>query len=273
MRHFILGIIGLSVLAGAAYAGSLDDYLKENRSKIDAYATINGVPVPKQAIDSILKQQGMDPAIISKQQLENVVNEAILIEVLVQEAMRREVNKTDFYKTQLEAFKRKLAVQMLAQEYSQKHPIADSKVKEVFDKNIKRIGDKEYNASHILVKSKEEADAIIKAINDGAKFEDEAKKSIDPSGKDGGSLGWFNKGSMVPPFADAVSKLEKGKMTQTPVQTRFGWHVIRLDDTRKLNAPTFTQVKSQIMGRMQQQQFQEFAKELMDKAKIKRNMK
>jgi peptidyl-prolyl cis-trans isomerase C len=272
-RHFIFGIIGLSVIAGAVYAGSLDDYLKKNRSKADAYATIEGVPVAKNAIDNLLKSQGMDPAIISKDQLKGVVEEAILIEVLVQEAMRRELDKTELYKLQMEAFKRQLAVKMLAQDYSVKNPIPDAKVKEVYDENVKRMGSKEYRARHILVKSKEEAESITKSIKDGESFEKlAAEKSLDPSGKKGGDLGWFNSGNMVKPFADAVAKLKKGQMTDNPVQSRFGWHVIRLDDLRDVQVPAMAQVKPQLLGNMRQQQFQDFAKGLMGKAKIKRNI-
>jgi peptidyl-prolyl cis-trans isomerase C len=272
-RHIIFGIIGLSVIAGAVYAGSLDDYLKQNRKKVDAYATIDGVPVAKSSIDNLLKAQGMDPSIISKDQLKGVVEEAILIEVLVQEAMRRQLDKTDLYKLQMEAFKRQLAVKMLAQDYSVKHPVPDAKVQQVYDENVKRMGDKEYKARHILVKSKEEAEGIIKSINDGKSFETlAAEKSLDPSGKKGGDLGWFNRGTMVKPFADAVAKMKKGQMTENPVQSRFGWHVIRLDDIRDIKVPAMAQVKPQLVANMRQQQFQDFAKSLMDKAKIKRNI-
>jgi peptidyl-prolyl cis-trans isomerase C len=114
-----------------------------------------------------------------------------------------------------------------------------------------------------------EANDIIAQLKKGAKFEDLAKQSKDPGSKDkGGDLDWNPPGTFVKPFADALVKLEKGKYTETPVQTQFGWHVIQLDDVRSQAFPPFDTVKQQLQARLQEQEVHKYVAELRSKAKI-----
>ena len=131
-------------------------------------------------------------------------------------------------------------------------------------------GDKEYKARHILVDSDTQAKEIISQLKKGAKFEDLAKQSKDPGSKDkGGDLDWNLPTTFVKPFAEALTKLEKGKFTETPVQTQYGWHVIRLDDVRPVQFPAFDAVKQQILNKMQEEEVQKFVHDLRAKATIK----
>lgn len=131
----------------------------------------------------------------------------------------------------------------------------------------------EYNASHILVATEEEAAAIVEELNAGADFATVAQeKSTGPSGPNGGSLGWFGSGMMVPEFQTAVETLEVGAISE-PVQTQFGWHVITLNEKRNQEAPELDAVRSEIEGQLSQQAVAARIDELTDTAKITRTDK
>lgn len=141
--------------------------------------------------------------------------------------------------------------------------------------NIKDLGAQEFNAKHILVASEQEAKDIIAELNKGGSFAKIAKdKSKDPGSKDkGGELGWFPANTMVKPFAEALSALKKGSVSAAPVQTQFGWHVIKLEDTRPLQAPEFDKVKDDLAKTLQQKQLDKLVLDLKAKAKIVDNRK
>jgi len=128
----------------------------------------------------------------------------------------------------------------------------------------------EYDASHILVATKEEALALIEELNGGADFADLAKaKSTGPSGAGGGGLGWFGPGMMVKPFEDAVVEMEAGDVS-APVQTQFGWHVIKLNETRTATGPTLDEVRQELSDEIQQKAFADILAVLTGKADIDR---
>ena len=129
----------------------------------------------------------------------------------------------------------------------------------------------EYNASHILVETKEKAEELIRKLKEGADFATLAKEnSTGPSGPNGGQLGWFSKGMMVQPFEDAVIGMEPGTFSETPVQTQFGWHVIRLNETRLKSAPTLDEVRGELIGELQQKAVEDALKALEEKASIEK---
>lgn len=130
--------------------------------------------------------------------------------------------------------------------------------------------EQEFNAAHILVESEEEALALVTALNDGADFAELAKeKSTGPSGPNGGDLGWFGKGAMVPEFEAAVLELEKDGVS-APVQTQFGWHVVKLLDTRDIAAPEFDAVRAELEGALAQEAVQSRLVELEQSATVTR---
>jgi peptidyl-prolyl cis-trans isomerase C len=149
----------------------------------------------------------------------------------------------------------------------------DAELHAEYDADVAALDKTEYHARHILVKTKEEADQVIKKLKGGAKFEDLAKQySLDPSKSNGGDLGWFTTARMVKPFGDAVKELKKGEYTQQPVQTQFGWHVIQLEDTRAVTPPPFDQVKAQIANSIKMKKWQAYVDELEKKAKIEKKL-
>ena len=148
-------------------------------------------------------------------------------------------------------------------------PVTDKELKEIYDTQVAGANPKEFKARHILVKDEAKAKELIKNLNDGANFEDVAKKeSTGPSGKNGGDLGWFSPAQMVPAFSQATEKLKKGTHSQKPVKTRFGFHIIKLEDSRKRELPKFEDVKGQITPLVQHKRLQEYVLKLRSKAKI-----
>jgi peptidyl-prolyl cis-trans isomerase C len=163
-----------------------------------------------------------------------------------------------------------LLIRELFNDYQKKNPVTDDDAKAEYDKFTAANGGKEYKARHILVEKEADAKAIIADLKKGGKFEDIAKKSSkDPgSGANGGDLDWAAAGSYVKEFSDAMVALEKGKTTETPVKSQFGFHVIRLDDVRAAQLPQFDEVKPQILQQLQQQKLAQFQQDLRAKARI-----
>jgi peptidyl-prolyl cis-trans isomerase C len=162
-----------------------------------------------------------------------------------------------------------IVIRALVGDYLQKHPVSDADLKAEYDKYKAQVGDKEYHARHILVDKEEDAKAIIAKLKNGAKFEDLAKQSKDTgSAANGGDLDWNTPSQFVKPFADAMVSLQKGQITETPVKTQFGYHVIKLEDVRPAKVPPFEEVNQQIAEQLQQQKLQAYQQELRKKAKI-----
>ena len=197
-------------------------------------------------------------------------DEIIAREIFAQEAHNRGLDATDDYKNQLELTKQSILIRELFTDFQKKNPVTDEEVKAEYDKFAAANAGKEYRARHILVEKEDQAKDIIAKINKGAKFEDLAKKlSKDPgSGANGGDLDWANPSSYVKEFSDALVGLSKGKMTDKPVKSQFGFHVIRLDDVREAQLPKFDEVKPQISQQLFQQKMSKFQEDLRSKAKI-----
>jgi len=231
--------------------------------------TVNGKPIPKARLDFIAKQRVAQGQPDNEQARKTILDNLITQEVVAQEADRRGFAKTSDVRTQLELLRQQVLVQAVVQDHLKAHPIKDEEMLAEYNKVKASRGDKEYKARHILVEKEPEAAEIIAQLKKGTKFEDLAKQSKDPGSKDkGGDLDWNTPGTFVKPFAEALSKLEKGKYTETPVQTQFGWHVIQLDDVRSMQFPAFDTVKQQLLSKMQEQEVQKFVGELRSKAKI-----
>jgi len=198
-----------------------------------------------------------------------VLNDLINKEVLLQEAKKKKLDKDKKVKAQLAKIKKNLMVQALLSKSPAAKPVTEKEMKEVYDQQIGKADPTEYKARHILVKEEAKAKELIKQLNDGANFEETAKKeSTGPSGKNGGDLGWFSSAQMVPAFSQATAKLMKGTHSQAPVKTRFGFHIIKLEDSRKRELPKYEDIKEQIRPVIQNKRLQEYVMKLRSKAKI-----
>jgi peptidyl-prolyl cis-trans isomerase C len=233
-------------------------------------ATVNGTAIPSSWADALMTEQKAQGAPDSEQLRKAVTEELVRREVVAQEARKQGLDKQPAIAAQMELARQAVLIRADMQAYIKANPVTEAEVKAEYEKIKTNLGDKEYKPRHILVDKEEDAKAIISKLQNGQKFEDLAKDSKDPGSKDkGGELGWSNPGMFVKPFSDAMVKLEKGKFTPQPVKTDFGYHVILLDDTRALKAPSFDEVKDKLMQRLQQQKVEQHIMDLRAKATVK----
>ena len=232
-------------------------------------AVVNGKPVPSSRADAMVKQLAAQGQPDSPQLRAMVKEELINREILIQEADKLGLSNSPDVKNQVEIARQSIAIRALVQDYLKKNPVKDAEVQAEYDKFKSQAGDKEYHARHILVEKEDEAKAIITKLKGGAKFEDLAKQSKDPgSAANGGDLDWASPASFVKPFSDAMTGLQKGQVTETPVKTQYGFHVIKLEDVRAAKIPTLEEVKPQISESLQQKKLQSFQEDLRKKAKV-----
>jgi peptidyl-prolyl cis-trans isomerase C len=261
--------LGLAAALSVALSTAAFGQAADPKPDASAQPTVNGKPIPKSRVDFIVKQRAAQGQPENEQSRRMIMDNLITQEVVAQEADRKGFAKSADVRAQLDLMRQQVLVQALIQDYLKQHPVKDEDMKAEYEKVKAARGDKEYKARHILVDKDTEANEIIAQLKKGAKFEDLAKQSKDPGSKDrGGELDWAPPGTYVKPFADALTKLEKGKFTETPVQTQFGWHVIQLDDVRTQPFPAYDTVKQQLQSRLQEQEVHQYVSELRSKAKI-----
>ena len=233
-------------------------------------AIVNGKPVPSARVEALTQQVAAQGRPVTPEMQAQIKDEVINREVLMQEAQKRGIDASDDYKVQLELARQAIMIRALFADFQKKNPVTDAEVKAEYDKFAAANGGKEYRARHILLEKEDDAVKMIAAIKKGSKFDDLAKKnSKDPgSGANGGDLDWANPTSYVKEFSEAMLKLEKGKMTDTPVKSQFGYHIIRLDDTRQAQLPPMEQVKPQITQQLAQQRLAKFQQDVRSAAKV-----
>lgn len=237
-------------------------------------AVVNGKAIPKAKLDALVKSAGQP----DNPELRNRARDMLIDrELLLQEATKRGVTQRQDVQEQVEQARLNVIVAALFEDYVKKDANNEADLRAQYEKIKAQFGNgKEYHARHILVEKEAEAKALIAQIKGGASFEELAKKaSKDPgSGPNGGDLDWANPDGFVPEFSAAMTALTKGKMTETPVKTQFGWHIIKLEDVRDAKIPSFEELKPQLMQMMAQDQnwqrekFQAMLKSLRDRAKI-----
>lgn len=233
-------------------------------------AVVNGKPVPSSRVKALQQQVEASGRPVTPEVLAQIKEELIAREVFMQEARKRGLDASEDYKSQLELARQTILIRQLFADFQKKNPVTDADIQAEYDKFVAANGGKEYRARHILVETESDAKALIAEIKKGGSFEALAKKaSKDPgSGANGGDLDWAAAGSYVPEFSEAMVKLAKGQMTDAPVKSQFGFHIIRVDDVRDAELPKLQEVKPQIAQQLQQQKLGEFQEGLRAKAKI-----
>ena len=234
-----------------------------------AAALVNGVAIPQARVDIRVKAAAQQGQPDSPELRKAIRDDLINLEVISQAATKNGLDKQPETAQQLELARESVLAGAFVQDYAKSHPISDDMLKQEYETLKKRVGTKEYKLSHILVQTEDEAKKAAAEVKKGAKFAKVAKaKSKDPGSKDnGGELGWAVPSNFVQPFGDAVLKLSKGQVSD-PVQTQYGWHIIKLEDTRDLKVPTFEEMKPNLEKRLQQQALQNAIEEMRSKAKI-----
>jgi peptidyl-prolyl cis-trans isomerase C len=235
-------------------------------------AVVNGTPIPTSRADALVKQLVAQGQQDSPQLQQAVREELVNREILMQEAAREGIANQPDVKAQIAVAQQTVVLRALIENFVKAHPVTDAEVKARYDELVKQNGGgKELHLHHILVDNEQQAKDLIAKIKGGASFEDLAKQySKDPgSGKNGGDLDWSSPSAYVPEFGAAASKLKKGEVTPEPVKTQFGWHIIRMDDSREVAPPPLEQVQKQISQQIQQEKLQAFEEQLKKKAVIK----
>lgn len=258
-------VLGLSLLAGCEK--------KIDESK--ALATVNGANITEKEYEEYLTaRQVQQPPVADKEKERKVVLDEMINRLLLsQQAEKDKLDRQLDVHYQLKRQQENVLARAMLRKYLDQNPITDEEIQKRYQQEVEKTHKTEYHARHILLRSEDEARAVIAQLHKGANFAAVAKsRSTDVrSGREGGDLGWFNQGQMIPDFFNAVTKLKKGEITSEPVKTEFGWHVIKLEDTRPLRTPPLDEVKGGIRQLVQQERIDKLVKELREQAKIKIN--
>lgn len=232
-------------------------------------AIVNGKPVPKERAETLKQQVERSGRKVTPEMEGQIKEEVIAREIFLQEAQRRGLEASPDYKAQMELARQMLLIRGLMEDFKAKNPVSDAEAQAEYDKFKAANSGSEYRARHILVEKEEDAKALIAQIKAGASFEELAKKNSKDTGSaaNGGDLDFANPNNFVPEFSKAMVALQKGEMTQEPVKSQFGYHIIKLEDTRPAQFPAFDDVKAQIKQRIEQQKMADFQESLIKKAK------
>ena len=256
MKKQLLSAALVALLAAPAFAQNI--------------AVVNGKPVPSARLNALKQQIERSGRPVTDDMLGQLKEELVAREIFMQEARKRGLDASEDYKNQLELARQTILIRELFADFQKKNAVTDAEIQAEYDKFVAANGGKEYRARHILVEPEDQAKALIAEIKKGGKFEELAKKnSKDPgSGANGGDLDWAGASSYVAEFSDAMVKLGKGEMSETPVKSQFGWHIIRVDDVRDAQLPKLDEVKPQISQQLQQQKMGQFQEDLRKKARV-----
>jgi len=276
VNNLAVAVVAAGLVAGAAMAQ--DKAEKSSKKKEAATASsgsgrtvVNGVVIPQARIDAMNKELDAAGQPSGPDRQAAIREELVNREILAQAAKSRGLDKNPDVQQQMEMARQAVLIRALFEQESKAHPITDADLQKQYEQFKGSMGQNEYKVSHILVDNEADAKAIIEQLkkNPGDFAKIAKEKSKDPGSKDnGGDLDWGPAARYVKPFADAVQSQPKGQISQTPVKTDFGYHIIRVDDVRPLKVPEFKDLKEQFKQRAQQQQIQKFVQDLRAKAKV-----
>ncbi len=261
-KYVISGLVALSLVASSAVAGKV-------------LAVVNGKKITTEDAAPMLARSGMKFEQLPPQIKEKIVDQLIERELLKEKALKSGIEKTKEYQEALKKLKADLALEIWMRKQFNSIKVSDKEAQEYYKKNIDKFKRPEMvHARHILVKSEKEAQDIINELKKTPKnklkekFIELAKtKSVGPSGKRGGDLGFFRRGQMVKPFSDAAFALKPGEFTKKPVKTQFGYHIIYVEEKKPASTVPFEKVKERIKSQLKMKKFQELVKRESEKLK------
>lgn len=270
MKLRLLAFAAVACLAMPALAQQAGAKPAAKPAATGPVATVNGTVIPRARLDYLMRQQVQRGAPDNEQTRAVVREDLINRELVSQAAARAGLAKKRDVQTQLEVTRQEVLVGAYLSDYLREHEVTDADVKQEYDRVREQTGANEYKARHILVETEDEAKRLIAELQKGGKFDELAKKSSKDEGTRelGGDLDWKVPSTLEKPFADAMVALEKGKFSAAPVRTRFGFHVIQLDEVRAVDFPPLTQVKPQIQQRLVRQKVEALVRELRAQAKV-----
>ena len=242
-----------------------------DQSKAAVAATVNGTAISESRVDMLAKQGAAQGQPDNPEMRKKIIDQLSMQFLLSQESIKKGIDKNPEVLDQIDLTRQSILANAFVQDYLKNSPVSDDMVKAEYEKVKAKMTGSEYKARHILVDKETDAKDIIARLKKNPKaFESLAKdKSKDSGSKaSGGDLGWFDPRATVPEFGAALTKLTKGKFTEEPVKTQFGYHVILLEDSRPKMIPPLDQVKPQLQQQIQQQILQKLFDDLKAKAKI-----
>jgi len=263
--------VSLPVLATNATAQSKAEKAPTKAAaKAEGRISVNGVVIPQAFFDAMNREREAAGQASSPEMAAAIRDELVNREVLAQAAAKRGLDKDPSVAAQMRIAAQTVMIRAFIDDHSKANPVTDAQLKSMYEAFVSQMGDKEYKARHVLVDTEEEAKTIIAQLGRGESFEKLAKdKSKDTGSKDnGGDLDWGPAGRYVPEFGNALRVLQKGQTTPNAIKTQFGWHVIRLDDSRDMKPPKFDDVKENFRQRAQQETISRLVQDLRSKAKI-----
>ena len=272
-RHFLVGLLlPLTLLAGCGKAADSQG-ADAKAAAGPAVAVVNGKEISKSEfdlyVDNVARQSKREITDAEKSQL---LDQFISMQLAANAAEKDGIEKQPKVQDQLALARLNVLVDSGLQQWLEKNPVTDAELRPEYDAQVAQMP-KEYHARHILVDDQAKAEAITKELKAGGDFAKSAQKnSKDPSGKNGGDLGWFTLDSMVKPFSDAVAALQPGQMTDKPVQSQFGWHVIKLEESRVTAPPPFEEVKDRVKVLVQRKKLQTYLDDLRKNAKVEKKI-
>jgi peptidyl-prolyl cis-trans isomerase C len=270
-KNGILAASAASLLALGACNADKNAPPPAPASKSPAVATVNGKAITQSRVDYIAKQGAGSGRSDTPESRKAIIDQLTMQAVVAEEAIKKGLDKSPEVAEQIAVISQSVLANAYVQDFIKNNPVSDDMLKAEYERIKATITGTEYKARHILVAKEAEARDIIATLKkDPASFGKLAmEKSKDPGSKaKGGDLGWFDLGRMVPEFGAAVAALKKGKFTQEPVKTQFGYHVIQLEDSKPIEAPPFEEVKPSLAQQVQQQNLKKQLDDLKAKAKI-----
>jgi len=264
-------LAGAALLLALSACNPSKDAKSDPASKSPTLATVNGTAISQRTVDMIAKQGASSGRPDTPETRAAIIDRLALQMVIAEEAVKKGLDKSPEVTEQVDMIKQSVLANAYVQDFIKNNPVSDEALKAEYERIKATVTGTEYKARHILVEKESEAKDIIARLkkDPGAFAKLAMEKSKDPGSKaNGGELGWFDPRGMVPEFSAAASKLEKGKFTETPVRTQYGYHVILLEDTRPNQAPPLDEVKPQLTQQLQQQSWKKHMDALKAAAKI-----
>jgi peptidyl-prolyl cis-trans isomerase C len=268
-RHLMVGLLlPLTLLAGCGNAAE-----SKKAPEGPAVAVVNGKNISKSEFDLYVENVGrQSKREITEGEKSQLLDQFISMQLAAEAAAKEGIEKETKVQDQLALARLNVLVDSGLQQWLEKNPVTDADLRPEYDAQVAQMP-KEYHARHILVDDQAKAEALTKELKGGGDFAKLAEKnSKDPSGKNGGDLGWFTLETMVKPFSDAVAALQAGQMTDKPVQSQFGWHIIKLEESRVTSPPAFEEVKDRVKVLVQRKKLQDYLDGLRNNAKIEKKI-
>jgi len=238
-------------------------------------ATVNGTPISREYYNYYA--QGLagknSVADLTPEQKQQALDNLVRAEVIAQEATKEGLDKEPATATLLKLSRLNVLQQAVSDRYLKDKKPTEQEARAEYETQVGLLPHQEYHVAHILVATEGFARKLIAELEKGANFSDVAKReSMDPSKTNGGDIGWLTPDRIMKPFADAMVTLKKGEYTHKPIQTQYGWHIIRVDDIRDVTPPTFDQVHQRLDQVVQAKKFKAYTDGLMKNAQIEKKL-